>query len=125
MTPSLKKIAKFLQIAKFSPIFKQPSVLPRKPPNFGKTYSHAFFLFFVFVFFSCHDMQDLSGLNFIGKKIFVRSSSLACDNRIFLVHEFERRFYSNVHESFPGSGFTGSNLENASLKEKFSFRCKY
>ena len=54
-TPNLKNLSKFLQIAKFSSIFKGPDVLPRGFQILGKQ---------TFMFFkpsSCHDMQDMPG----------------------------------------------------------------
>ena len=36
MQPQFQKLAKFLRIAKISPIFKEAEMLPRRLPDFGK-----------------------------------------------------------------------------------------
>jgi len=41
--PQFQKLAKFLRIAKISPIFKEAEVLPRRLQTFGKTNNFVFF----------------------------------------------------------------------------------
>ena len=89
-------------VAKFSPIFKGPDVLPQRFPNFGKTNNIS--------------LDKIS----LGKKYFsplvfgvrwqdfLRSS----DPFSFEGNASELHFYSNVCDSYPEYGYTDSNLEN-------------
>lgn len=122
---------------KFSTIFKEPDVLPQWPPNFGKTNICFLKHSAVMIWRLCLDRISS------GKNILVRFSSFSCDSRIFCVHPILflsretnlsasfiqmsmtrapglvilaaiQRTY--VCDSYPGSGCTGSNLENIWLE---------
>ena len=114
--PQFQKLANFLRIAKISPIFKETEVLPRRLPNFGKANNFVFLIIKLSVFFKhagiklqrekllCSASARYS--TYDGRTIFFSGPS---DPSFYGFYngneEYERQFFRNAFDSYPGSGY--------------------
>ena len=116
MRPLVSKTRQFLRIAKFSPIFKEAEVLPRRLPNFGKA-NNFLCLTIELSFFFKHTWIKLRRENYFVR--LVQVSTYDFETKLFFSRSIwpfflwflqwkrgiRREFFGNAYDSYPGSGY--------------------